>query len=476
MKVIIGGLYHESNTFNPFPTNADDFVLVEGIEVFERVCSTNVFQEAGITVIPTIYATALSSGVVTEKAYRFFADKMLHVIKNEANIDGIWLHLHGAMTVENIGSGELQLLKEIREIVGSEIPISLTLDIHGNNAIELKDYANIIRAYRTVPHTDQCETEIITAELLIDVIKTKQTVFPAYVQIPMIIGGEQALGNREPLKSIFDKLREIEKIEGVATASFFIGFSWADTIDSAASVIVVPKTEKDAAIAGKQANILAEYVYSRRNDFQFDAIALPPKDAINKAIEQETGPVFISDSGDNTTGGGVGIYTGLLRSILYLDDLNSKKICISAIFDAEAYVKCTEYDIGDTVSIDVGINYDKDSASVTVNGVLKAKGKLLGYLGGTSDHVGNTCTVSVGDIDVVIANKGHSFITVDHFKAAGLNIQDYDVIVVKQGYLFPELSEISTLDLLALTPGATYQLLEELEFKTIQRPMFPLDK
>lgn len=476
MKVIIGGLYHESNTFNPFPTHADDFVLVEGEDVFARVCSTKVFQEAGITVIPTVYATALSSGVVTEKAFRFFADKMLNVINNESDIDGIWLHLHGAMTVENVGSGELQLLKEIRELVGSEIPISLTLDIHGNNATELKQYVNIIRAYRTVPHTDQCETEIITAELLIDIMKTKQNISPAYVQLPMIISGEQALGDQEPLKSIFNKLYEIEKIDGIATASFFIGFSWADTINSAASVIVVPRTEKDTPIAEEQAKSLAEYIYSKRNDFQFNAIALPPVDAIEKAITHKASPVFISDSGDNTTGGGVGIYTGILRSFLSLKDLNNKKVCISAIFDAEAFENCDQYDIGDTVTIDVGTNYDEHSASVTVKGKLKAKGDLLGYLGGTSDRVGKTCTISVGEIDVVIANKGHSFITLNHFKSAGLNIKDYDVIVVKQGYLFPELSKISKLDLLALTPGATYQLLEELDFKLIQRPMYPLDK
>ena len=476
MKVIIGGLYHESNTFNPFPTHADDFVLVEGDDVFERVCSTNVFKEAGVTVIPTIYATALSSGVVTEKAYRFFADKMLDVIQNEADIDGIWLHLHGSMTVENVGSGELQLLKEMREIVGFDIPISLTLDIHGNNSIELNKYANIIRAYRTVPHTDQCETEVITAELLVDVMQTKQNVSPAYVQLPMIISGEQALGDQEPLKSIFNKLYEIEQIDGIATASFFIGFSWADTIDSAASVIVVPQTEKDAPIAEEQANRLAEYIYSKRNDFQFDAIALPPADAIEKALSHPTSPVFISDSGDNTTGGGVGIYTGLLDSFLHLKDLNNKKVCISAIFDADAYDTCTKYNIGDKVSIDVGTNFDEHSKSVKVEGILKAKGDLLGYLGGTSDRVGKTCTISVGDIDVVIANKGHSFITLNHFTSAGLKIEDYDVIVVKQGYLFPELSKISELDLLALTPGATYQLLKKLDFKSIQRPMFPLDK
>src|SRR5690625_2745078 len=142
---------------------------------------------------------------------------MLHVIKNESNIDGIWLHLHGAMTVENIGSAELQLLKEIRTIVGFDIPISLTLDIHGNNHEDLVKYANIIRGYRTVPHTDQGETERITAKLLVDTIKGKNKVNPSFAKVPLILSGEKALGHREPLLSIFNKLNEVEKKRGILT-------------------------------------------------------------------------------------------------------------------------------------------------------------------------------------------------------------------------------------------------------------------
>lgn len=476
MKIVTGGLYHESNTFNPIKTHVEDFVYREGNNMLDRVCSTKTFKKAGATIIPTIYATALSSGVVTEKAYRFFVDKIIHVLENESNIDGVWLHLHGAMTVENVGSGELQLLKEIREVIGSEIPISLTLDIHGNNAVNLNHFANIIRAYRTVPHTDQCETEIITAELLIDAINSNQIVKPAFVQLPMITSGEKALGNKEPLKTIFKKLEEIECLDEIATASFFIGFAWADTIDSAASVIVVPKIKEDYKVAEEQARILSNYIYSRRNDFEFSAVALDSIKAIEMAINNHNKPVFISDSGDNTTGGAVGENTSLLRSFLNQRELNNKKICFSAIFDSASYQKCSQYAIGDTVSIEIGTDHTKDSAVVSIDGVLKAKGDLLGYLGGTSDYVGKTCTVSFGNIDIVIANKGHSFITLKHFKAAGLNLRDYDIVVVKQGYLFPDLSEVSALDLLALTPGATYQLIDELDYKFIQRPMYPLDK
>lgn len=106
------------------------------------------------------------------------------------------------MTVQGIGSAELQLLKEIREIVGSKVPISLTLDPHANNTNELMNYANIVRAYRTVPHVDQEETEIITAKNLVEIINNNELVNPSFIRLPMIIGGETALGRLDPLKSI----------------------------------------------------------------------------------------------------------------------------------------------------------------------------------------------------------------------------------------------------------------------------------
>lgn len=476
MKIIIGGLYHESNTYNPFMTSVDDFVVTEGEQVLHKVASTKVFIENGFEVVPSIYATALSSGVVTEETYKYFSSKILKAIEDESDIDGIWFHLHGAMTVEHIGSAELQLLKDIREKIGYEIPISLTLDIHGNLHSDLPKYANIIRSYRTVPHTDQGETEEITAQLLVDAIKNKRKVKPAFSRIPLMISGEQALGHTEPLRSIFNKLKEFETLEGIASASYFIGFAWADVEHSSGSAIVIPRDENYVNLAQNLADELARFVYDQRHEFQFEALALHPDEAIERAFETELRPVFISDSGDNTTGGAVGINTLLLDKLMSRKSLNGKKVCVAAIYDSTAYELCNNYNIGDQVDVNVGIHYDDDSKPVNLKGVVKAKGALLGYLGSTEDKVGDVCTISVGDMDIVIANSGESFITMNHFASAGLEINDYDMIVVKQGYLFPELSKISKLDILALTPGATYQLLEQLEFNHVHRPIFPLDQ
>jgi len=474
MKVVVGCLYHETNTFNPFLTDINNFVLVEGEEAASRLAGTEVFRINGVEVIPSIYATALSSGPVKKEAYRFFADKFISVLKRNKDIDGVWLHLHGAMIVEDIGSGELALVKEIREYIGTEVPISLTLDIHANISLDFHKYVNIVKAYRTVPHVDQLEVEKETAQLLLDCLQNKRKVNPAFTRLPMIIPGEKALGKSEPLRSIFAKLNEVEKIKGISTASFFICHAWSDSENTASSIFVIPESEEFNDLAEKVKNELADYVYKRRYEFVFNAVVLNPEESVERALNQQLKPIFISDSGDNTTAGAIGANTLLLK-LFKNSDLGKKKVLISAINDIKAYNQLQLYEVGDAVSVEVGKGIDENSQSVLLNGILKTKGDLLGYLNATTDKVGEVCTVSVGNLDIVIANRGESFITLNHFTRAGLDINDYDIIIVKQGYLFDELSAISKMDILSMTPGATYQVIEKIGYRHVPRPLFPLD-
>lgn len=474
MKIVVGCFYHETNTFNPFSTRVNDFVYLEGEAVLERLGASEVFEKRGATLIPSVYATALSSGEVTNETYRFFADKILEKLKEESDVVGVWLHLHGSMVVEGLGSGELALMKEIREIVGDEVQISLTLDIHANIALDFHEYVNIVRSYRTVPHEDQHETEAITANLLMNSLEKKENIEPSFIRLPMMICGEKALGDKEPLRSIFDKLEEVETREGIATASYFICHAWSDTENTTSSIFVTPESKKHQYLAKEVAKELAEYVFNKRYEFEFDAIALEPEKAIQEALQSKEKPVFISDSGDNTTAGATGMNTSLLK-LIKNTDTQGKKILVAAIFDEVALETLNAYELGMGVTVKLGKNIDEDSQSITLEGTLKAKGDLLGYLNASTDKTGNVCTVSNGDLDVVVADNGSSFITIDHFITAGLHLDDYDIIVVKQGYLFPELSKKSKKDILALTAGTTYQLIEEINYQNRQNPLFPME-
>lgn len=463
MKIFIGAFLHETNTFNPHSTDIDDFFYLEGIESLGRLGSTEVFQKHGVNIVPSIYVKGLSSGIVKKETFDFFKNKIISKLKIESNLDGIWLHLHGSMEVEEIGSGELALLKEIRLHVGPEIPISLTLDTHANISADLPNYINVARSYRTVPHVDQFETEQITAQLLINLIKKKIKTKPYFIKLPLLICGEKALGNSEPLRSIFHKLEKIETTHGILTASFFLGHSWSDAKNTGASVLVVPESNEYVEAARMQASKLKNYIMNRRNQFSFNVLALSPEKTVQKSLLEKSKPIFISDSGDNPTAGAPGYNTVLLRKFKAINQ-KKKRILFASILSRQAYNFLNNYKIGDKVAVEVGDHFDENSKPVLLKGKLKSRGFLLGI---TGDKIGKVHTVSSENIDVVITDKPNSFTTMEHFKQANVDINDYDIIVVKQGYLFDELAKVSDKNIFALTEGATHLLIDTLTYQNV---------
>jgi len=473
MKIAMGMLYHEANSFNPYLTNKDSFICVEGGEVIDRLYASEPFRQENAELVPLIYAMSLPNAIVEKDTYEVFAGRILERLKAHSDLDGIFLHLHGAMEVDGIGSGELDLITRIRELVGVDVVIGLAMDIHANNDPALAEHVNVMRAYRTVPHTDQEQTEKAVAAHMLKCIKQNIRTTPQFVRLPYAIHPEKALGNAWPLKEIFDTLDHMEQEEGIAIATLYVGMLWCDCPTLATSVAVTPTDERYTQKAKELALKLADYVYSFRDSFEFEQLPLSPHEAMRYALRYEGSPVYISDSGDNTTGGAVGDQTVMLREFLSCRDLNRKKVLVTNIWDENAVNECSKYAEGDRVALSVGTARDENCRPVKIEGVLKKKGVLNGYMGCAEDIVGKTVTISVGNLDFVITDKPGSFISFSHFSSAGLDVSDYQVIVVKQGYLFAELSKAAKLAILALTPGATHQIIENLHFKRIVRPLYP---
>ncbi len=470
----MGMFYHEANSFNPNLLQKDGFVYYEGDEVLRRLHATEVFQEENAELIPLIYATALPYGIVARDAYEFYANGILSILEENKDVDGVFLHLHGSMEVEGLGSGEYHLVKRIRDLLGDDVIIGIALDAHANTDPKLPSLINVMRNYRTIPPRDQDVPEKVVARHMIDCITHNKKTTPQFVRLSYIIHPEKALSDRWPLSEIMEKLREIEKKEGIAVATLGVGMIWCDCKTLATNVAVTPSEEQYTQKAAELAKELADFVYTFRDSFEFEQLPLSPREAVQHSISYKGSPVFVSDSGDNTTGGAVGDHTIMLREYLNCSDFSGKRVLVTAIWDEKAVAECMKYNEGDSITLTVGKDYDQNTKAVTVNGILKKKGKLHGFLGFEDKAVGLAVTVSVGPVDFVIIDKPGSFISIQHFEGAGLNIEDYQVIVVKQGYLFPELREIADLSILALTPGATHQIVENLEFKNFVPPLYPL--
>ena len=477
MKIAVGMFYHEANSFNPNELQKEELVYCEGREVLERIYATSVFQEADVELVPLVYAVALPGGIMSRDCYDFYANRILVILAENRDVDGIFLHLHGACEVAGLGSGELDLLTRIRELLGNDVYIGVAMDFHASNAPEMPALTNVIRNYRTVPHSDQPETERAVARHMLECMRKSDHTIPQYVRVPFTAGGEKAMGATWPLNHLFKCLEKLEQEEEISIASMALGMAWCDSKSLAASIIVTPSDSKYTEYACKKAEELATHVYELRDDFDFEQLPLNPHDAVRYAIRFEYGaPVFVSDSGDNTTGGGVGDHTVILREFLKVRDYNGKRVLVTAIWDEDAVETAWQHAEGEEITLKVGKDYDENTKAVQITGIIKKKGHLLGYMGCESDATGRCVTISTEHVDFCVIDHPGSFIARGHFEAmgAGLNMDDYQVIVVKQGYLFPQLRPMAKLSILALTPGATHQIIENLKYRKIVPPVYPL--
>ncbi|MDD2954800.1 MAG: M81 family metallopeptidase [Oscillospiraceae bacterium] len=475
MKIAVGAFLHEANSFNPRMIDIADFHYLEGEAVFGDLAAVEVFRQAGAEVVPLISASDMTpNGIVKESAYEYFAGKMLSALDACPDADAVYLYCHGAMEVENIGSGEYELVRRIREKMGPSIVMGIALDAHANTDPRLPGLVNAIRNYRTVPHTDMAENERAVAAHMVTCLREQERTVPQYVRLPYAIHPEKALGNSYPLKNIFERLFELEKDERIAIATLGIGAVWCDCATLATHVIVTPSRERDTDYALEQARLLADYVYSFRDEYDFQQLPLSPHEAARYSVSFEGAPVYVSDSGDNTTGGAVGDHTILLREYLHLREYFGKKVLVTSIWDEKAVAQCLGHKIDDQITVSIGHDTDDYNRAVTVTGTLKAVGAIWGGLDVSHIKAGDTITLDLGHVDVTLLSCPGSFVDDAHFEAAGLDLSEYQVVVVKQGYLFPELRQKAKLGILALTPGATHQILENLTYRRIHPPVYPL--
>ncbi|MFZ3389322.1 M81 family metallopeptidase [Buttiauxella gaviniae] len=478
MKVLVGLFTTESNANIPLKNKITDFVLAFGDDCIKKMHIDDVFADAGIELIPAIYADAGPSGVITKDAFDYIESCFLRTVREHLHeIDGIYLMLHGASEVEEIGSGDHHILRKIREIVGPYLPIAVACDPHGNLCKEYVESTSLMRSYRESPHTDSLATVKKVAGMLCDLLKNRQNIHSVYRKLPLILGGEQSVSADEPVKSINRYLDELEKDPRILSASWHVGYIRHDTDVAGCGVVVVPATEKDQAWAEEIADQLAAYVWNKRHEFHYTGLTAQPDEALEMALQHNEKPVFITDSGDNTTSGATGWNTYILRQVLSLTDLR-KKVLFANICDPETYKQLEQLKPGTQTHINLGVNHDEMSKSVALDVMVKAKGLLRGYLLHPHDACyGHSVTVSVKGlpIDISVASTRQTMAEQHQFVGAGLDWDEYDIIVVKQGYIFPELKEKGQLSIMSLTIGATPQNTRAIPFKRIMRPMYPID-
>ncbi|MCF0110259.1 MAG: M81 family metallopeptidase [Erysipelotrichaceae bacterium] len=479
MKIIAAKFVLEANENVPMRCDIENVAFDFGDKCIAAMQLGNATHDSDLQLIPLLSANAGSSGVMTYNCFRYIETRILDGIRSHlSDLDGIYLHLHGASYVETIGSGDFHILKEIRNLVGPYVPVAVACDPHGNLCKEYVEQCTLIRSYRESPHTDIEQTNEFVLNELKDIIRHRQNIHAIYRKLPMILGGEQSVSSDEPVKTINRHLDELQKDPKIRSCSWHVGYIRHDCDEAGCGIVVVPQTQQDTEYCETVADQLAQYVFDKRHEFHYTGLTADPDKALQMVLQSEEKPNFITDSGDNVTSGATGANTTILRQVLAQN--TQKKILFASIHDDNTFTRLADTKTGQQTDIQLGADYNELSAPVplTVEVIKKAPQlgtSMFGEYGTQGYGEGILVHVISTNIDIIVASSNHPFVERQQVRQFGIDWFDYDITVVKCGYAFPELVKDGNVAVMSLTEGATLQDTSRLPFKRILRPMYPID-
>lgn len=461
-RIAVGGIHTECSTSSPVLMQPEDFRVLRGPDLLAHEYFD--FLEAeGVEHLPLLHARAVPGGPLARATYEGFKAEFLDRLKATLPIDGLYLAMHGAMNVEGMDDAEGDWISAARAVVGPDVPVAASYDLHGNVTQRIVDQLDIFAGYRTAPHIDVRETMVRAWSMLVQALTTGEKPGVAWAPVPVLLPGERTSTEDEPAKSLYLKLPEHDALPGIWDANLMVGYVWADEPRGTACAVV---TAVDKAAAEKVTAAIAQSYWDAREDFRFGPVTGPLMDMLDIAERTETRPIILADSGDNPTGGGVGDRADVLKALLAR---SVGDVLIAGITDRPAVERCFAAGAGAQVSLKVGGSLDPASPSVEV----EADVVFLDDPGSAAEQ---QAVIRIGGITLVLAARRRPYHNIADFNRLGLDPTKVRLLVVKSGYLSPELAPIANPNLMALTDGVINQDIENLPSHRRHQPSYPFVK
>lgn len=482
MKVFIGGMSAECNEHVSKKIQMNDIHMLYGEACTNALNIRPVFEDAGIGMIGGVYAQAGPTGMISREAFETISGELLRNVKEHLHeIDGIYLKLHGASGIDGLDavSGEHELIRRLRTLVGRYMPIAVVQDPHGNITREFGEAVNIVRCYRESPHRDSVETGQIVARKLVDLLQRRRPMKPIVLKLPMLLGGEQSMSAEEPMLTINRLLDEAEQDPRVFSICFYIGYLSHDDDKLGAAVVVVPNELEDESYCRAEGDRIARQIWALRGEFGFKGNFAPPEEAVLRTLREGKKTAVITDLGDNCGAGSMGQQTELLRFMLR-HWTAGKRVLFAGIRDIRVHAMLSSLPVNAEVTFELGMNENEWSRPVHIEGTVVQKGdEYSGYGNGIyrGRKIGEVTTVRVKgtQIDIMVLDTNLQYGHPYEFEQAGLNFHDYDIVVVKMGYLDTYLIPETAYHCMAITDGPTAQEPQKFNFRRVYRPIWPLD-
>ncbi|ACP22774.1 MlrC C-terminus family (plasmid) [Sinorhizobium fredii NGR234] len=462
MRIAVAGIHTECSTYSPVLMSVEDFRVLRG-EALLQADYFSFLDADGVEHVPLLHARAVPGGPVSQPAYEAFKTEFLEGLKAARPVDGLYLAMHGAIKVDGMDDAEGDWISAARAVVGPDCPVAVSYDLHGNVSQRIIDQIDIFAAYRTAPHIDTCETMLRAWTMLVEALRSGTRPGVAWAPVPVLLPGERTSTEDEPARSLYGRLPDLDARHGILDANLMVGYVWADEPRATACAVV---TGSDQAAASKAAEEIAASYWDARKNFRFGPVTGTLDAMLDIAAGAATKPLILADSGDNPTGGGVGDRADVLKALLAR---GWKDALIAGIADRPAVEACFAAGEAGTLPLRIGGSLDSTSPSAEVT----AKVVRLDDPGSLAER---QAVVEVDGITVVLSTRRRPYHNIEDLRRLGLDPQSSRLLVVKSGYLSPELAPIANPNLMALTEGVVNQDIEKLTSERRQRPIFPFDR
>jgi microcystin degradation protein MlrC len=475
LRIGVGGLWHETNTFVPGRTRLSDFEeygLADGpLAVREALAGTGTevggtleaCESLGLEAVPFFWAGAVPGPTVSAEARAALWERLLARLEESLPLDGLVLSLHGAMVSEDVEDPESDLLAHVRERVDS-IPIAAVLDLHANPGRGLLEGTDLVLAYATYPHTDAARQAAEATRLLVETIDGELAPLVTGRRLPLLTCPLVQATAEPPMADLLALARRLQARPGVARASLLPGYAYADVERLGFAVVVCG--EDGPAIAA--ADELADSVWERRDDFRPALLGL--EEAVEHALES-AGPVVLAEVSDNVGGGAPGDATHVLAALLAA----GAKGAVVVLHDPPAVAEAASAGAGAKVELSAG------RPSVQLRGrvrrVLDAGYRRTGgYMTGSAVGMGRCAIVQVDGIEVVLTSRRVMPFDPDHLRAVGIEAAERRILVAKSAIAWrAAFGDVAAEVVYVETPGVCTCRLETLPYRRARRPILPLD-
>ncbi len=483
--IALGSLFIECNHFGGCPADMATFQrggLHRGEEMLGLTAGTiggmlKTLQDAKRTVTPLLSASACPSGPITAECYEELKTEFLHRLRKALPVDGVLLALHGAAAGEGVGDVEGDLLATVRSVVGDDVPVVATLDLHAHVTEVMVRHSDALLAWETYPHADAFSTGKRGARAMFDILDGSLRPFQVMAKVPVMVGAIHGQTDPPgPFAEILQRGKTQEGRGGVYSVSVFLVHPYLDLPDMGGGALVVSDGSPEAA-QELAADLSGEY-WQRRHELEPEL--LTPAEAVAAGLQTEGGPVLLVETADCCGGGAAGDSVHALRALLEaVPDVPS----LTPVVDPAAAAACHAAGLGSSVQLKLGHQLDpKWGETISVNGTVRqlSNGQFH-YEGGIWDgqpgDMGPTAVLQMGVAQIVITTHPTYDWGREQFDSLGLQPSDFKFIVAKNPMNFRRAYVgIMTAHHVLDTPGPTPASVRGLSFRNLRRPWFPRDE